>query len=168
MREEKDWLDEEIVELRRLWHFRDEAGSTLSTAEIGRRMYRSKSSIVGKAHRIGLEERPSPIRRGGVAGPKPQRSNGRPTLPPLASEPATAAPVVMVRAAPPVPRPVWRPPMMAFGRVRKCCWPFGEPGTRDFHFCSDASVPGKPYCEQHCGLAYVVAVPLRLRREDAA
>lgn len=160
MREEKDWLDEEIVELRRLWHFRDDAGSTLSTAEIGRRMYRSKSSIVGKAHRIGLEERPSPIRRGGVTqSPKPHRSNGLPTLPPLASSAAPSAPV---------PRPIWRPPVTPFGPVRSCCWPFGEPGTESFRYCDDASLPGKPYCEDHCGLAYIKRVPLDLRREDAA
>lgn len=159
MREEKDWLDEEIVELRRLWHFRDDAGSTLSTAEIGRRMYRSKSSIVGKAHRIGLEERPSPIRRGGVTQPpKPHRSNGRPTLPPLSSD-AVSAPRL-----PAVPRPVWRPPVRAYGKTRVCCWPIGEPGTRDFRFCDGQSLPGKPYCEEHCDIAYV---RIRDRREDA-
>jgi GcrA cell cycle regulator len=34
-----------------------------STAEIGRRMHRSKNSIVGRAHRLGLPERPSPVRQ---------------------------------------------------------------------------------------------------------
>lgn len=163
MREEKDWLDDEITKLRFLWHYRDEAGSTLSTAEIGRRMGRSKSSIVGKAHRIGLEERPSPIRRGGVgAAPKPRRSNGRPTLPPLSSD---AAPTPRLPA---VPRPVWRPPVRAYGKTRMCCWPLGEPGTRDFKFCDDPTLPGKPYCGDHCGLAYVPRTPLNLQREDAA
>ena len=35
------------------------------------------------------------------------------------------------------------------------CWPEGEPGTEDFHFCGQPSVPEKPYCEAHCARAYV-------------
>jgi GcrA cell cycle regulator len=46
-----------------------------------------------------------------------------------------------------------------------CCWPIGEPGKKDFRFCDDVSVPGKPYCEAHVRLAYV---KIRDRKEDAA
>jgi GcrA cell cycle regulator len=49
--------------------------------------------------------------------------------------------------------------------VVTCCWPIGEPGTRSFRFCDDASEPGKPYCTEHAKLAYV---KVRDRREDAA
>ena len=54
---------------------------------------------------------------------------------------------------------------MAYGRIVTCCWPLGEPGTRSFRFCDDASEPGKPYCSEHVKLAYV---KVRDRREDAA
>lgn len=37
---------------------------------------------------------------------------------------------------------------------RMCRWPIGHPGERDFHFCGNAHVPGRPYCEAHCELAY--------------
>ena len=52
------WTETAIAGLRRLW---DEGHST---AEIGRRMGVSKNAVVGKAHRLALPPRPSPIRQG--------------------------------------------------------------------------------------------------------
>ena len=69
----------------------------------------------------------------------------------------------LVERAPPVLRAVPTPKLG--GRVTPCCWPIGEPGTRSFRFCDEASVGGKPYCEEHAARAYVKA---RDRREDAA
>ena len=51
--------DAEIERLRELW------AEGHSTAEIGRRMGRSKNSVIGKSGRIDLPGRPSPIRRSG-------------------------------------------------------------------------------------------------------
>ena len=50
------WTEAEDARLRALW---DEGHST---AEIGRRMGRTKSSIVGRKYRLRLPPRPSPIR----------------------------------------------------------------------------------------------------------
>lgn len=36
-----------------------------------------------------------------------------------------------------------------------CSWPEGDPGTSEFRFCGHQSVPGKPYCLEHCQRAYV-------------
>ena len=77
------WDEETIRSLRDLWT------QGLSTAEIGRRLGVSKNAIVGKAHRLDLEARPSPIRRN-AAKPVNERSAAfprmaGPTLPPLAS-----------------------------------------------------------------------------------
>jgi GcrA cell cycle regulator len=167
-----EWAEETIVRLRALW---DEGHST---AEIGRRLGVTKNAVVGKAHRLDLPSRPSPIRRDGTGGSAPRRSAPRrvagPTLPPLSSTgpmsaPASGAttllhmpamapkPVPAPRVAPPAPRP--------YGRVVTCCWPIGEPGTRSFRFCDTSSEPGKPYCSDHVKLAYV---KVRDRREDAA
>ena len=52
------WTDEQVEELKRLW----EKG--LTTGEIGKALGVSKNAVVGKAHRLGLNGRPSPIRRG--------------------------------------------------------------------------------------------------------
>ena len=40
-------------------------------------------------------------------------------------------------------------------RTGMCSWPLGEPGTPDFQFCGRPAVPGKPYCDEHCSVAYV-------------
>ena len=154
-----EWNEETIARIRALW------AEGLSTAEIGRRMGITKNAVVGKAHRLNLPARPSPIRR--VPGEKPaarraapKRAVG-PTLPALDSVPRSQAasprPAVVLRPVPAQPRPA--------GRVSSCCWPLGEPGTPAFRFCGDPTMPAKPYCEEHVALAYV---KVRDRREDAA
>ena len=35
-----------------------------------------------------------------------------------------------------------------------CQWPIGDPGTPDFKFCYGDAVSGRPYCEEHCNIAY--------------
>ena len=36
-----------------------------------------------------------------------------------------------------------------------CQWPIGDPQEKDFHFCDAKTVAGKPYCKQHCDIAYI-------------
>ena len=148
-----DWTDAMIARLRALW------ADGHSTAEIGRRMGISKNAVVGKAHRLQLAGRQSPVKRGGQP-PAPKRvAKKQPTVAPLAAScegsasPAPAAlataPLVATTtatAAAPSPR---------VGRGTPCCWPIGTPGRPDFHFCDQASLPGKPYCQPHAELAYV-------------
>ena len=66
-----EWTDEIIAKLTSLW------SEGLSTAEIGRRLNISKNAVVGKAHRLNLPPRPSPIRRqeGVPAAPRAVRHN---------------------------------------------------------------------------------------------
>ena len=171
-----EWTVETIERLRAFW------AEGLSTAEIGRRMGISKNAVVGKAHRLNLPARPSPIRRdGNGAAPRPaapRRVTG-PTLPPLrtmeVAEPMVAAPMPPLRPVlPPKPMvreaaPVRSAPVRAVaprvGRAAVCCWPIGEPGTKSFRFCDAGATHGKPYCVEHAQIAYV---RVRDRREDAA
>src|SRR5580692_7401139 len=82
-----EWAEETIVRLRELW---DEGHST---AQIAVRLGVSKNAVVGKAHRLDLPARPSPIKREGAPTPPSQPRPGRPrrlcpgakTLPPLSS-----------------------------------------------------------------------------------
>lgn len=148
-----EWSEDVIAKLRTLW------GEGHSTAEIGRRLSISKNAVVGKAHRLNLPSRPSPIRRDaeGRSSPRPpapRRSHG-PTLPPLSA--AIGTPVPTLRAVMPAPKHTLR--------ATPCCWPIGEPGKPSFHFCNTSSIPGKPYCEAHAAIAYV---RVRDRREDVA
>jgi GcrA cell cycle regulator len=146
-----EWSEDIIAKLRVLW------AEGLSTAEIGRRLNISKNAVVGKAHRLNLPPRPSPIRRSENGNPRPaapRRTQG-PTLPPLAASLGAPAPAL---------RPIISPPKNSL-RATPCCWPIGEPGKPSFHFCNAGSAPGKPYCEAHASIAYV---RVRDRREDAA
>ncbi len=183
-----EWSEDTIGRLRALW---DEGHST---AEIGRRLGVSKNAVVGKAHRLDLPARPSPIRRDGSGPARRNRTPRRvagPTLPPLVSaHGATAAsrPTMPPSAPRPPPSPlVARPQQPAahssplpvagpqparlqaaprpFARTVACCWPIGEPGTKSFRFCDADALLGKPYCHEHAQLAYV---KVRDRREDAA
>ena len=143
-----EWNEAQRALLRQLW---DEGHST---AEIGRRMHISKNTVCGKAHRMNLPSRPSPLK---PAGSAPSRRtiarrvrHIQPTLNPLTS----LATPHLVR---PSPEPVVAaetakcPPTS-----RTCCWPIGDPGTTSFRFCDDVHVlPGKPYCPEHCARAYV-------------
>jgi GcrA cell cycle regulator len=54
---ESVWTPELIQQLSALWK------QGLSTAEIGRRLGVTKNAVVGKAHRLLLDPRPSPLKR---------------------------------------------------------------------------------------------------------
>lgn len=53
----KDWTNADLAKLRELWD------KGLPTAEIGRRLGVSKNAVVGKAHRLELKPRPSPVKK---------------------------------------------------------------------------------------------------------
>lgn len=96
------WTDESIQELTRLW----QAG--LSASDIGKQLGMSKNAVVGKAHRLKLPSRPSPIkhtsataqtagagraasRKAGIAKPAKAAKNGAPAKSAPASADAAAA-----------------------------------------------------------------------------
>ena len=141
------WTPERVETVTRLWN------EGLTTAEIGRAVGMSKNAVVGKAHRLQLPPRPSPIRRG-TSTPSvpraPSYSNGR--------QAAKAPTGVVVRVKPRAPRPP-----LAVGNAA-CKWPIGHPDEADFHFCGEHALLGKPYCPEHYSKAYVAVRP----RSDAA
>ncbi len=150
-----DWTEAVLLRLRSLW------AEGHSTAEIGRRLGISKNAVVGKAHRLSLPARPSPItRRSCARQPRPVRSQ-RVTLPaigaPVAAALVTAHPAANVAVQPVEAIPINTPrtPSPRAGRVTECCWPVGQPGQSGFRFCSEPSEPSKPYCAEHCRCAYV-------------
>jgi GcrA cell cycle regulator len=148
------WTDATNARLRHLWN------EGLSTAEIGRRLNVSKNSVIGKAHRLELPRRPSPIKY--VDGPprqlRPRHAPAPPRL--LETPPArgttpgidTDAPGTAGNAAPAITTSTMRIPPH---RIVECCWPIGDPGTSNFRFCDAPALPGKPYCARHARLAYV-------------
>jgi GcrA cell cycle regulator len=51
---------------------------------------------------------------------------------------------------PPTP-PAFIPPVPLAGC---CAWPHGHPDQRDFHYCDEAALRGRPYCAAHAAVAY--------------
>ena len=114
-----DWTTERIGALTKLWN------GGLSTREIGVRLGVTKNAVVGKAHRLGLSQRKSPI---------------APITPitPFVERPRRAEVIPLEKLT-----------------AGMCSWPEGDPRTPDFHFCGAPAVPDKPYCAEHCARAYV-------------
>ncbi|MEO1190806.1 MAG: GcrA family cell cycle regulator [Pseudomonadota bacterium] len=69
------WNEERIIQLRQLW----EEG--LSASSIGRVLGVTKNAVVGKAHRLKLSSRPSPIRKSSKPPVRKATVLARPTLP---------------------------------------------------------------------------------------
>lgn len=141
------WTPERIGELEKLW------AEGLSTAEIGRQLGVSKNAVVGKAHRLGLPGRQSPIDAKRRAAKK---AAAKPRTAPVARKPAPTRPQARrpepQQAAASAPPP--RPKRKTKHSGPACQWPFGDPRLPGFHFCGEPAVPGKPYCDEHCARAY--------------
>ena len=140
------WNDDNVFRLKELWD------QGLPTAQIGKLLGFTKNAVVGKAHRIGLERRPSPIRRTAV---KPDRKKARsPVMPKLAFETCS------------VEEKIYTPKIATFtpsvknifttNAKRGCEWPKGHPDEPEFHFCNKERFEDKPYCLDHCAVAYVI------------
>ncbi len=158
----------------------------LSTSRMGRELHKSKNAIVSMIHRLltagcPLTVRPSPILRN---GPERRQRPTRASRQELARQIVTQIPpVVPASSVAPVPTPalisiraddlramsVMQQPCRHHKSI-ECCFPIGEPFQRSFRFCGEPSVPGRPYCEDHCAIAYVRTEDLREQdlHEEAA
>lgn len=157
----QDWHAVTIGVLRKLW------AEGHSTADIARRIGTSKNAVIGKAHRLHLPARPSPIRNCGTDLERTKRCPRVPKpadiMPPLSAESGTPA----TTSPPPGPaRPdIGNAPSPRLGTA-SCCWPIGDPGTPGFRFCDAVALPARPYCAAHCEQAYRKAP--KLLDEEAA
>ena len=139
------WDDNYLAKLRELWD------QGLPTAQIGKLLGFTKNAVVGKAHRIGLERRPSPIRRTAV---KPDRKKARsPVMPKLnfESKQETLTENKEYSGFQPVIKNMFNSSIK-----RGCEWPEGHPDESDFNFCGKDRFEDKPYCLEHCAVAYVI------------
>ena len=139
------WDDNNVAKLRDLWD------QGLPTAQIGKLLGFTKNAVVGKAHRIGLERRPSPIRRTAV---KPDRKKARsPVMPKLnfESKQETLTENKEYSGFQPVIKNMFNSSIK-----RGCEWPQGHPDESDFNFCGKDRFEDKPYCLEHCAVAYVI------------
>ena len=95
-----------------------------STVEIGRELGISKNAVVGKVHRLELNARPSPIKKETVKKTVKKKVQKQENV------------------------------SLMDLKLNSCRWPIGDPKDADFHFCGKDTVTGKPYCSEHCKIAY--------------
>jgi GcrA cell cycle regulator len=134
----------------------------LSHAAIGERMGLSKNSIIGRVRRLKLTPRPQQVSSTKAAHRKRAKRAATAAAPGIRE---TGTGLLIGPTLPGVAHFKARTPVV-FGHVSACCWPLGDPGEPGFHFCGEPSVPSRPYCEEHCAIAYVPRT--EDRRADAA
>lgn len=140
------WDAERDARLRDLWTQDD---PRLSTREIAVRMALSKNAVVGRAHRLGLPARPSPIilvAADAAPAPKPRGAPPlRVTLPRPAPSPAPVRPALPTL-----------PARLAGSRpARACRFIAGQPAGLATVYCEAATLPGSSYCPHHHAICHV-------------
>ena len=129
MTSKNTWNDTKLKELEDLW----KQGHPIS--KIGEILGVSRNSVAGKAHRMGLPKRTSPIssvKKESLSFEKNiETSNINLPL------------KIKLRS-------------VQWSRT-KCCWPEGDPKQNKFKFCGKDIFPGRPYCDKHSLLAYTNA-----------
>lgn len=125
------WTEERIEALRKHWD------DGLSASQIAEKLGEgvTRNAVIGKAHRLGLKSRPSPVKS------EPAQPKAKPKASPKANSKVTLLDLT----------------------ERICKWPIGHPTDPDFHFCGKPSKPGFPYCDEHCEVAYQAQAPRRER-----
>lgn len=129
------WTDERVALLKKLWI----EGKT--AAEIANALGNvTRNAVIGKAHRLKLSNRVSPIQQ-----------NKKPA-PVVAKQPVERK-IIPVTVVDENRRRV----SMLDLKPRECRWPFGDPREENFGFCGCNIVAGLPYCPEHAKAAYQAA-----------
>ena len=154
-----DWTDKQIAKLTKLWN------EGFPTTEIGKKLGISKNAVVGKAHRLGLPARVSPIRGKAAKEPtiiKPSAESPSPATKKSAKEskPTPKAPASTPKAeikpgkTESKNKPLGLPLLELSSDM--CCWPVDGEGEIQL-FCGRRIFKNKPYCLEHCIIAYTGA-----------
>lgn len=144
------WTDERVALLKKLW------GEGKTAAEIASALGGiTRNAVIGKAHRLKLSNRLSPIQ---PATKKTVKVAANTSTPPEKKPPRTQTPLNI---------PVGQGLKLSDLNGRQCRWPDGDPREEGFGFCGHHIVPGLPYCPDHAKVAYQAATRNRiLKAED--
>jgi GcrA cell cycle regulator len=156
------WRGDKLVEWEsRVWDADDDARLTLlwaegmSTVQIGLRIGRTKSAVIGRARRLGLLPRPSPLpgppkpravqaapRAPQTSSPEPQACIVPPHPPASGPSPETLPPAART-PNPPTTRPV------AFSIPKTCQWIEPNCDGPPWLMCGAPTVEHGPWCAEH-------------------
>ncbi len=155
------WTDDRIELLKSHW----DAGMTASQIAEALGEGVSRNAVIGKAHRLGLEPRPSPVKLTEAAAAVIEAVVAAAEGVVDGVVEGLAAPA---KAPPKRPRPLAKPAKPAKTTLldlseKVCKWPIGHPGETDFHFCGKPAQASFPYCSEHCAIAYQAQLPRRDR-----
>lgn len=157
------WTDERIALLKKMWKEGKSAADIAKT--LGKGV--TRNAVIGKAHRMGLSGRPSPIKN---TPPKKEAAPkaAKPAATPL-RDAKKAAPAAKAAAKPNLAlvkeaeelKKIEKEQIPLGGGValidlteRMCKWPIGDPKEPDFTFCGRGIRVGTPYCPDHAAMAY--------------
>ncbi len=161
------WTDDRVSLLTKLW------GEGHTAAEIAKKLGGvSRNAVIGKAHRLKLSNRVSPIQQNNKVTPKPAANKNE-----KVSKVVEKAKVARVKK--PVAAPVQhiqhdpienRDDLYSLMDLqpRMCRWPCGDPREDEFGFCGHDSMAGLPYCAEHAKMAYQAATRNRIFKKDPA
>lgn len=162
------WTPARIGMLQELW------GSGLSAKEIAARLGSgiTRNAVIGKAHRLGLSSRPSPIKRtdgkvvGGTSIMK-TRSSAPKAMGLRRDVVVGAGSYNGARSLYKDEGDVRRGKADGFqarsfkgsqtaqaAQAQQCRWPLGDPLKPGFRFCEHTAIPGLSYCYDHACVAY--------------
>ncbi len=162
------WTDERVALLKQLW------GEGKTAAEIAKLMGGvSRNAVIGKAHRLKLSGRVSPVQTN--TRPETYSARGLPQPANQSRRPAARTTAPKERSyVSPVSPPMVEDYMPGKGvkltelREGTCRWPLGDPKDENFRFCGCDSVVGMPYCEHHARMAYQVGRSSKLKIDELA
>lgn len=170
------WTDDRVDLLKQLW----EKGTSASLIADALAGGITRNAVIGKAHRLGLKARPSPVKNEGTDIDKPKKATTKSAAPVAPESPAAMASTAprTQATAPRSPTAPAKPPAAKTAKVAQsvkrigllelsekiCKWPIGHPGDEDFHFCGKPVNASTPYCAEHGAIAYQSQLPRKDRR----
>ena len=170
------WTDKKIEKLKVLW------AKGVSTAEIGKRLDFSKNDIVGKVHRLGLSNRNSPIKTSVskvekvkkittkkvseevVKTSKAVKKNSSQLAQISQSKSVEKKKISKKNESQKLSEPAKQKKnpqqegvLLIDLASDRCCWPIDDANSDNFCFCGKKVFKNKPYCLEHCAMAYTTS-----------
>lgn len=153
------WTDERVTLLKELW------GEGKTAAEIAKILGGvTRNAVIGKAHRLKLSGRVSPIQQ----NTRPETVENRARENVRQAKAAVSREGASIRAVVPSDYIPGKGIKLVELRERHCRWPMGDPKDENFMFCGHDAVSGLPYCEHHAKVAFQINTRGKIKVDELA